>query len=151
MASSGRQSRLYAVSLAMVMLFCFFAFAQSQNRDSQSASRSDSNPALVARGKYIVDDVAVCSQCHTPRDAQGNYQHDKWLEGAPVWLEPASPESNWPLRAPRLAGNPPGTDVEMVKLLTTGIWRNGTTLRPPMPQFQMSVEDAHAVVAYLKF
>jgi mono/diheme cytochrome c family protein len=38
----------------------------------------------------------------------------------------------------------------MVKLLTTGIWTSGEHLRPPMPQFRLSPEDAEAVVAYLK-
>jgi hypothetical protein len=37
-----------------------------------------------------------------------------------------------------------------VKLLTTGIWLDGKPLRPPMPQFRMSSQDAQAVVAYLK-
>jgi mono/diheme cytochrome c family protein len=58
--------------------------------------------------------------------------------------------SDWPLLAPRIAGNPPGTDEDMVKLLTTGIGRDGRQLRPPMPQFRLTVEDARAVVAYLR-
>ena len=105
---------------------------------------------LVARGKYIVDDVAACSQCHTPRDAQGGLDRNKWLEGAAVWLQPAQPTADWPLQAPRIAGDPPGTDAEMIKLLATGIWRDGKALRPPMPQFRMSVADAQAVISYLK-
>jgi len=35
-------------------------------------------------------------------------------------------------------------------LLTTSVWRNGKTPRPPMPRFHMTREDAEAVVAYLK-
>jgi mono/diheme cytochrome c family protein len=112
--------------------------------------KDDKQSALVARGKYIADDVAVCSQCHTPRDGQGNLDRSKWLEGAPVWLQSARPVQDWPLQAPRIAGDPPGTDAEMITLLTTGIWRDGKTLRPPMPQFRMSADDARAVVAYLK-
>jgi hypothetical protein len=38
----------------------------------------------------------------------------------------------------------------MIKLLTTGIWRDGKPLRPPMPQFRMTAPDAQAVLAYLK-
>jgi hypothetical protein len=34
--------------------------------------------------------------------------------------------------------------------LTTGIGRDNKPLRPPMPQFRMTVEDARAVFAYLK-
>jgi hypothetical protein len=65
-------------------------------------------------------------------------------------LKSAESTEDWPLQAPRIAGTPPGTDAEMVKLLTTGIWRDGKYLRPPMPQFRMKPQDAEAVVAYLK-
>jgi mono/diheme cytochrome c family protein len=116
----------------------------------QNASSSASDEGLIARGKYIVEDVAVCSQCHTPRDNMGRLDRSKWLEGGPLWLQPAEPSEDWPQQVPRLAGNPPGTDAEMIKLLTTGLWRNDKQLRPPMPQFRMSSDDAKAVVAYLK-
>jgi mono/diheme cytochrome c family protein len=109
-----------------------------------------SNTQLVARGKYIVEDLAVCTQCHTPHTTNGDLDRSKWLEGAPLWLQPAAPDSNWPLRAPRLAGSPPGSDADLITLLTTGTWRDGQRLRPPMPQFRMSNEDAQAVVAYLR-
>ncbi len=97
-----------------------------------------------------MEDIAVCSQCHTPRDSNGGLDRAHWLEGAPVWLKPAESVEDWPLQAPRIAGTPPGTDAEMVKLLTTGIWRDGNPLRPPMPPFRMTQADAEAVVAYLK-
>ena len=130
---------------------CLFSYAQSEKSDSKKlpATHGD-NQSLVARGKYIVENVAVCSQCHTPRDEQGRLDRSKWLRGGSLWLQPAQPTENWPLQAPRIAGTPPGTDAQMVMLLTTGIWIDGKQLRPPMPQFRMSVEDAQAVVAYLK-
>jgi mono/diheme cytochrome c family protein len=115
-----------------------------------SASAGPNNSNLVARGKYIVEGVAVCGQCHTPRDSDGRPDNSRQLEGAPVWLQPAQPVADWPLQAPRIAGIPPGTDAQMVTLLTTGIWTNGKQLRPPMPQFRMNRDDAEAVVAYLK-
>ena len=92
----------------------------------------------------------MCGQCHTPRDSSGAPERSRWLEGAPVWLVSAEPVADWPLLAPRIAQSPPGSDAELVKLLTTGIWRDGKPLRPPMPQFRMSGADAEAVVAYLK-
>ena len=114
-----------------------------------AAKHQESGDAAV-RGKYIVEGVAMCGQCHTPRDSSGVAERSRTLEGAPVWLVSAEPVADWPLIAPRLAQNPPGSDVEMVKLLTTGIWRDGKRLRPPMPQFRMNTTDAEAVVAYLK-
>ena len=119
-------------------------------RSTADKATSHASESTIARGKYIVEGLAVCGQCHTPRDAANGPDRAHWLEGAPVWLKPAEPVEDWPLQAPRIAGTPPGTDAEMVKLLTTGVWRDGKFLRPPMPQFRMSRQDAESVVAYLK-
>jgi mono/diheme cytochrome c family protein len=148
---SPRQISVSGVTVVLMSLLCFYSVGQTnQNGARKTATSSKDNSVSVARGKYIVEDVAICSQCHTPRDAQGGLDQNRWLEGAAVWLQPAQPAQDWPLLAPRIAGNPPGTDAEMIKLLTTGIWRDGKYLRPPMPQFRMSVEDAQSVIAYLK-
>jgi mono/diheme cytochrome c family protein len=141
-----RISLTSAVVPVMLVLICTPAWAQKSNRQPQS--RGDS--ALVTRGKYIVEGVACCEECHTPRNSQGELDRDRPLQGAPLWLQPAKPNGNWPLEAPRLAGIPPGSDEQIVKLLTTGIWRDGKPLRPPMPQFRMTPQDAQAVVAYLR-
>jgi mono/diheme cytochrome c family protein len=140
-----RRALLIAV---LTVISC--AFVRSQNAKTAGKASAGGNKDLVARGQYIVDGVAMCGQCHTPRDGQGVPERSHWLEGASLWLTPAQPAADWPLQAPRLAGSPPGTDADMVKLLTTGIWSTGAYLRPPMPQFRMNVQDAEAVVAYLK-
>lgn len=105
---------------------------------------------LISRGEYIVNGVARCGECHTPRTSSGVLESSHWLEGAPLWIEPAAPTANWPLNAPRIAGTPPASDSDLISLLTTGTWRGGARLRPPMPQFRMTREDAEAVVAYLR-
>lgn len=143
------------VTLAITLTFLLngAAFAQSkssQNNTAKQASGKNQAGGDVARGKYIVEGVAMCGQCHTPRDDEGNPDRNRWLQGAPVpWLSPKA-DPNWPLSAPRIGGNPPASDEDMVKLLTTGIWTTGNRLRPPMPQFRMERSDAEAVVAYLK-
>ena len=129
------------------------AFAQSnipQSANPQRPRAAGTAASEVARGKYLVESVAMCGQCHTPRDSNGNFDQTRWLQGAPVpWL-PAKPDPNWPINAPRIGGNPPANDADMIKLLTTGIWTTGNRLRSPMPQFRMERSDAEAVVAYLK-
>jgi mono/diheme cytochrome c family protein len=143
-----KASRLVAAALVSLNM-CGFAFGQDA-RAAHGKTTNRVNDSTAARGKYIVEGVAMCGQCHTPRDGSGAADRSRWLEGAPVWLKPAELTEDWPLQAPRIAGTPPGTDAEMVKLLTTGIWRDGKFLRPPMPQFRMSRQDAESVVAYLK-
>jgi mono/diheme cytochrome c family protein len=136
--------------IALVVISGNSILALAQNQNAQSHNQTPSGGTDVTRGKYIVEGVAMCGQCHTPRDSNGNPDRTRWLQGAPVLWQPANPDSNWPLNAPRIGGTPPAPDTDMVKLLTTGIWTTGNSLRPPMPQFRMAVSDAEAVVAYLK-
>ncbi|WP_226621332.1 c-type cytochrome [Alloyangia pacifica] len=36
------------------------------------------------RGRYLVEALAHCGECHTPRDRFGGLQRDTWLTGAPA-------------------------------------------------------------------
>lgn len=37
----------------------------------------------VARGRYLVEALGHCAECHTPRDAFGGLAKDRWMAGAP--------------------------------------------------------------------
>lgn len=37
----------------------------------------------LARGRYLVEALGHCGECHTPRNALGGPQTAKWLQGAP--------------------------------------------------------------------
>lgn len=104
----------------------------------------------VERGRYLVRHVAMCVQCHTPRDEGGALEETRLLQGAPVPLR-APYGDPWAFRAPWLAGLPGHTEDELVHLLSTGIVRRtGRPPAPPMPPFRMTEADARAVAAYLK-
>jgi len=149
-----------ALAVAVFSLSAAPALAQNSKAEKNN-NKTPSNVPLhpsekgvssadVARGKYLVEAVAMCGQCHTPTDSNGNPDRSRWLQGASVPYMPAKPNSDWPINAPRIGGTPPADDADMVKLLTTGIWTTGNRLRLPMPQFRMERSDAEAVVAYLK-
>jgi mono/diheme cytochrome c family protein len=104
----------------------------------------------VARGKYLVEEVAMCGECHTPRDAQGNLIEARDLQGAPTWIAPVHPDSNWAWNAPTLAGFAGYSDADAVNILEKGIGANGQPIQRPMHIYHMSHEDALAIVAYLK-
>ena len=142
-------SLLGATFLLFILDGQHFASAQETKRP-QEAVKTSGNAKLIARGKYIVEGVAGCGYCHTPRDENGNPDRAKWLAGAPVFYQPAQRVPGWPTTAPRLAGLPPGSEAEMITLLTTSVSRSGQPLRAPMPRFRMTRADAEAVVAYLK-
>lgn len=134
---------------AVLLIACWLSSGAQEAKHAQSPANGKS-VGLAERGKYIVDGVAMCGQCHTPHTDAGEPDRSEWLAGGALWLKPGPPIADWPLKVPRIAGTPPGTEEEMVTLLTTGIWKDGRRLRPPMPQFRMSREDAQAVVAYLR-
>lgn len=134
----------------VIVGFLLFTVAGAIAQQRSPKAKAAPNQGKVARGEYIVNGVAMCGMCHTPRNDANEIDRGRWLDGAALWLLPAHPQQDWPLKAPRIAGEPPASDEEMVRLLTTGIWKTGTYLRPPMPQFRMSTEDAQAVVAYLR-
>jgi len=143
-----------AVLLGIAALLA--AQQQQQGKPANGAPRVGANGATgansgaVARGKYLVEGVAYCTNCHTPRDSKGEFDRSKWLQGGPLFWQPAHPLQNYPQLVPRIAGTIPATDDEMITLLTTGVWKDGTHLREPMPQFRFTKEDAQAVIAYLK-
>lgn len=135
--------------LILIVLVSTVAFGVSSNQVAHRAS-TGSTPGAVARGRYIVEDVAMCEQCHTRRDENGQPDRQNWLMGGPVQIRPTYPAPDWALKAPRIAGEPPGTEAEFIRLLTTGIARTGAPPKPPMHQFHMTREDAEGVYAYLK-
>jgi mono/diheme cytochrome c family protein len=145
---------LIALALSVVFFLLVVGRAQlvlgQEIKQSQAASKTRDEAKLIARGKYIVEGLAACGDCHTPRNRDGDIDRSKWLAGAPVFYEPAQSVPGWSISAPRIAGIPPGRDAEVITLLTTSVWRDGKTPRPPMPRFHMTREDAEAVVAYLK-
>lgn len=147
--------------MAFVMVFAGISRLSAQGPENSTAGAKNAAPpkvsgqaaaasGSVARGKYLVEDVAYCQNCHTPRHDNGTYDYNHWLQGGPLFWQPAHPLQNYPQLVPRIGGTIPATDDEMIRLLTTGVWKDGTKLRAPMPQFRLTREDAQAVVAFLK-
>jgi mono/diheme cytochrome c family protein len=101
-------------------------------------------------GRYLVEQVAMCGQCHSPRNDNGEIIREQWLRGAPIPVQNPYIYQAWAEFAPRIAGLPQYTDEQALTLFTTGIARTGKELRRPMPPFRMSEEDAKDVIAYLR-
>ncbi len=104
----------------------------------------------VERGRYLVEEVARCGECHSPQDDQGQPDHSRWLQGAPVWFQPIRPVSNWAYSAPPLAGLPSFTRDQALTVLEKGLGPQGLPIRPPMHTYHLAPDDAEAIVAYLQ-
>lgn len=113
--------------------------------------RAAADPAaMAARGKYLVENVGLCADCHSPRGPGGVFDRGRWLQGAPLGFAPTVPMPAWADTAPSIAGLHNYTDAEAMAFLTGGKTPHGRPLRPPMPDYRFAPEDAAAVLAYLR-
>jgi mono/diheme cytochrome c family protein len=112
---------------------------------------ASANPQQVERGRYLAYDVAMCVQCHTPRDADGALIAGQEFMGAPFPLTPPAFMSGgeWCIVTPRIAGLPGFTEDEAVRFFMNGARLGKHQPKWPMPPFHLSREDAEAIVAYL--
>jgi len=114
------------------------------------------NPAATAthapdaeHGRYLVQQVGMCWDCHSPRDEQGNIVPEKWLQGAPLPFAPTIPMPWAPVSKP-IAHLPGLTDAQALEFLTKGTLPGGRRPLPPMPEYRFSENDAKDVIAYLR-
>jgi mono/diheme cytochrome c family protein len=119
--------------------------------DVASALQMQDTAGLVARGEYIVRNVAVCGHCHAA-DPQKN--PDGPLSGGYAF-------KNWRMGTVRASNLTPDnetglgrwSEAEIVRAIRNGEDREGDLLTPVMPYewFQgMSDRDALAIARYLK-
>jgi len=109
----------------------------------------------AVRGKYLVEEVARCQECHTPKLPDGQFNREKWLKGATLNVQPIDAVKGWHKTSPDLTAS--GRlwqgrwgQAALVKLLSTGLGPGGNPADPPMPTYKMTQDDAEAVVEYLK-
>jgi hypothetical protein len=109
-----------------------------------------SSAATIARGKYLVENIGMCQDCHTPRDEKGEFVKEQWLKGATLPIKPIGPMPVWADKSVNIAGLPGWDKDAAIKFMVTGVAFNGLPARPPMPEYRFNQRDAEAVVAYLK-
>ena len=135
----------FAVAGVLIALAAGFAV-----RSTAEPAGSPEAQALIDRGRYITHDLAMCVQCHSPRDDAGRLLAGEEFHGAPVPAVNTIRGLEWALRAPNIAGLVGFTDEQEIELLTRGHAEGRPAPKPPMPPFRMTREDARAVVAYLR-
>ncbi|MCB9878327.1 MAG: hypothetical protein H6835_12080 [Planctomycetes bacterium] len=113
---------------------------------THAASRGNADPV---RGRYLVERVGMCQDCHSARDQKGAFVPEGWLAGAPLPFAPTVPMP-WVGVSKPIAGLPTLDDAQAMAFLTTGELPGGRRALPPMPEFRFSAEDARDIVAYLR-
>jgi mono/diheme cytochrome c family protein len=140
-----RVATLSATALAVVLALGAVRLLRSPIQAAAPAN----DAARVALGRHLVQDVALCADCHSPRLPTGAFDEAHWLQGAPIDFKPTF-EMPWALAAPAIAGLSGFSDDHVITLLTTGARPGGQPALPPMPSFKLTDEEARAVVAYLR-
>ena len=116
-----------------------------------AASAEPAKPAADkhARGKYLVERVGMCQDCHTPRTEEGAFDKEKWMLGSALAFKPIAPMP-WMAVAPPIAGLPTLTHEQAVHFLMTGERPGKPHVTPPMPEYRFDQADAEAIAAYLR-
>ena len=102
----------------------------------------------VTRGRYLVEAMAHCTECHTRRNLLGGLKTGKWLGGA------ANPAGKG--KIPNITlGKLTWSEAEIVAYLTTGFTPEFDTVGGPMVHVvenmaRLPDSDRQAVAAYLK-
>ena len=108
----------------------------------------------IERGRYLVESIAGCGNCHTPRGPGGAFVAGKELAGGFVVADEK------PFRAvaanitqDKETGIGNWTDAQIAKAIREGIRPDGSLIGPPMPfelYRRMADSDLMAMVAYLR-
>ena len=133
-----------------IVFFLLLIFAGMGLQYLWAGSPHAKSSKLQQRGKYLVDNVGQCGDCHTPMNDQGQFVQEKYLQGAELPFKPIGAIPNWADKSANIAGLPGWTEQDAVKFFMTGLGPNGLPARPPMPQYRYSREDAKAVTVYLR-
>jgi mono/diheme cytochrome c family protein len=120
--------------------------------DSNFIVAISSDDALLERGRYLVEGVAHCGECHTPRNVFGAMMRNCWLEGAIMMVDNGG-------RAPNLTSE---SDViaswsreDIQSYLANGMTPDLDSSSAAMVEVQKNIAmlpdaDRKAIAAYLK-
>jgi mono/diheme cytochrome c family protein len=135
--------------------------ADASDGAATDAPAGDGPPALTeqqARGKYLVDHVIACPECHTPRLPNGQLDMSKYMAGdTNCFVKLPNNDCIYTRNlTPHATGLGNRTAAEIKKMFVEGLRPAAAgeeALHPIMPYYvfgNMDGDDADAIVAYLQ-
>ena len=135
-----------------------------------AAPMVDAAPTPVERGRYIMNNVAACTFCHTPLNPDGTRDNTRLFAGVDCLIDippcfgmagcmsPPDPNDGFGCISSRnltndATGLKNATDMQIKDAFTNGKRTDGKSLAPVMPYYifhNMTDADANAIVAYLR-
>jgi mono/diheme cytochrome c family protein len=110
-------------------------------------------PGSVERGRYLMQTVVACGNCHFQRGPKGEPLPEKGLSGGMVFDEPPFKAHASNITPDPETGIGRWTDAQLAKAIREGIRPDGSVIGPPMPiEFyrRMADDDLAAIIAYLR-
>lgn len=107
----------------------------------------------VEKGRYLVEGILACGNCHVPRGPQGQPLPAQGFSGGMPFIAPVMKAYASNITPDKDTGIGKWTDAELGKAIREGIRPDKSVIGPPMPvEFYRSLSDqdlAH-VIAYLR-
>ncbi len=112
------------------------------------AGFTQTDSATVIRGRYLVNQVGKCGDCHTAPSGGGTRQN-KMAQGRCTGVQPLSPVPGWAAATPDLTATSPlwkaWGEKAMVNFFVTGFGPDRKPAAPPMPPYTLTSQDARAI------
>lgn len=116
----------------------------------------EATPARLERGRYLVEHVAACTDCHSKRDWSqfaGPVAVGAEASGGDVFGRTMGLPGDFPLRNLTPTHLREWSDAELLRAITEGVNRHGEAMFPMMnykAYGQLPTEDVHAIIAYVR-
>ena len=118
--------------------------------DDWAAKIDETDPQLL-RGRYLVEALGHCGECHTPRNLLGGMNKSNWLAGGPA------PEGTGriPNITPHADGIGAWSEDDIVYYLQSGFtpeydFVGGSMVSVQENMSKLNEQDLRAIAAYLK-
>jgi len=134
------------------------AETQVETTPETTPDTEDNEAAKIERGRYIIENVAGCPDCHTARKADGSFDTSKKLAGVDCFvdIDPTNPDFGC-VSTPNLTNHATGlmnrTDSQIKDMFQKGVRPDGKFLNSFMPYWvtgNINEADADAMVTYLR-
>ncbi|MEI6545447.1 MAG: c-type cytochrome [Burkholderiales bacterium] len=111
------------------------------------------NAAVLERGKYLMEGVVACGNCHMARGDKGQPLPEKGLSGGMLWDETHFKAIAANITPDRETGIGKWTDAQLARAIREGVRPDKSLIGPPMPVAfyrYLSDDDLAAIIAYLR-
>ncbi|HUT51636.1 MAG TPA: c-type cytochrome [Alphaproteobacteria bacterium] len=107
----------------------------------------------MQRGRYLVETIAACGNCHTPKDKRGQPVAAKRMAGGFVFKEEPFDAVASNITPDRETGIGKWTLAQTIRAIREGIRPDGSVIGPPMPielYRGLSDGDVRAIALYIR-